>query len=301
MVLDGIDLNVHAGTIVGLIGPSGCGKTTLIRAMVGIHEPDAGEIRVLGTEPKKFTEADRARIGYMPQLPALFPNLSVIDNLRFAASLYGVKGLGRRRRLQQMLEFVELTADRKKLAGKTSGGMQRRLALAETLVHDPELIFLDEPTAGVDPILRDRFWQRFRELRDQGRTLMISTQYVGEAADCDLVAVMSNGRIMALAPPEQLRRQAFGGDPVDLRPERGWLTDDEIAKLTTEPFVSRAERTAGGARVTVEDAAMDTPRLVDAVRELDIGRVAVDQLSLNYDEVFVAIMAAANARAESHA
>src|SRR5215204_6141923 len=162
-------MDVHRGTIVGLVGPSGCGKTTLLRTFLGIREPTSGEVRVLGVPPDHFTPAERARIGYMPQLPALFPNLSIWNNLRFSTAVYGVRRRGRKRRLRQLLEFVGLGDDRKKLLRDASGGMQRRLALASALVHEPELIMLDEPTAGIDPILRERFWTHFRALRDSGR------------------------------------------------------------------------------------------------------------------------------------
>ena len=165
----GIDLDVEPGTILGLIGPSGCGKTTLLRVLAGVTVPTGGDVRVLGRSPMSFTAADRAQIGYLPQLPVLFPNLSVWRNLNFVASLYGV-GLRRRRRLREVLRFVDLLGDRRKRFRALSGGMQRRLALAATLVHDPELLLLDEPTAGVDPLLRERFWEHFRSLRDAGRT-----------------------------------------------------------------------------------------------------------------------------------
>ncbi len=147
----------------------------------------------------------------MPQASVLFPNLSVWSNLQFVASLYAMP-VRRRRRLRELLELVDLWEHRHKRLDQCSGGMQRRAALAATLVNDPELLFLDEPTAGVDPVLRERFWDRFRAVRDTGRTIVVSTQYVGEAAECDLVAVLARGRLIAFATPEDLRRQALGVD-----------------------------------------------------------------------------------------
>jgi ABC-2 type transport system ATP-binding protein len=273
VVLDGIDLTVPRGAIVGLVGPSGCGKTTLIRILLGIREPTTGDVEVLGVRPIDASPAQRARIGYLPQLVSLFPNLSLWNNLRFAAALYGVR----------------------------SGGMQRRLALAAALVHDPELIVLDEPTAGIDPILRERFWTNFRSLSDNGRTLVVSTQYVGEAADCDLVAVMCAGRIIAFDTPDGLRRRAFGGDLIDVRPERGWLTGEDVEKLAAEPFVRAAHRTADGARLVVDEATTATAPLLAQLQDRDIGAVALDQVTPDYDEVFVEILRANEASEASAA
>ena len=219
-VLDGVDLDVAPGTIVGLIGPSGCGKTTLIRILLGVREPTSGTVEVLGRQPDHFSASERARVGYMPQLPSLFPNLSIWNNLRFAAALYGVRRRGRRQRLRQLLDFVGLGDDGGKLLGHASGGMQRRLALAAALVHDPALIVLDEPTAGIDPILRERFWTHFQSLRDAGRTLIVSTQYVGEAADCDVVAVMFAGRVLAFDTPDGLRHRRLRRRPDRRAPRR---------------------------------------------------------------------------------
>lgn len=226
-VLEDINLHVEPGTIVGLIGPSGSGKTTTVRLANGVYRANAGSVRLLGTDPSKFSAAQRRQIGYLPQHPVLFDELSLWENLNYHASLNGVQ-FRRQARLNELLELVELTDDRRKLVSESSGGMQRRIALAASMVHRPTVLMLDEPTAGIDPILRRRFWEHFRSLRDEGTTMVISTQYVNEAADCDRVAMLAQGRVAAFGTPEELRRQAIGDGPEPAEPI-GW--DDVFIKL----------------------------------------------------------------------
>ena len=211
-----ISFEVPRSSIFGFIGPSGSGKTTTVRLLTGVYTPTSGEVTVFDRNPASFTQGERARLGYMPQLFVMYPNLSVWENVNFAASLYGMS-LFHRKRVEEVLTFVELFEHRSKLARNISGGMQRRLSLASTLVHDPQLLFLDEPTAGIDPVLRYKFWEHFRELKDQGRTIFITTQYVSEADNCDLVGVQNNGKLMLVDTPQGIRHHAYGGDMVDLR------------------------------------------------------------------------------------
>ncbi|MDP9474488.1 MAG: ABC transporter ATP-binding protein, partial [Actinomycetota bacterium] len=216
-VLKGINLAVERGEIFGLIGPSGAGKSTLMRTLTGYLSPSEGEVEVLGRSPATFGPEEKRRVGYMPQGFVLYGQLSVRQNLNFIAGLYGLGFGERRRRVQETLEFVELWEHRRKAAGDVSGGMQRRLQLAAAIVHEPELLFVDEPTANLDPILRRRFWEEFRALREGGRTLFVTTQYVGEAELCDRVGLLADGKIVATGTPEELRRQAFGGENIELR------------------------------------------------------------------------------------
>ena len=174
-VISPLDLEIEPGTILGLIGPSGCGKTTTVRLLTGLLAPTSGRATVFGRDACDLSSADRARLGYLPQTPALFPDLSLAENLSFHASMYGLP-FRRRQRLDQLLEWVELGEHRHKRVADASGGMQRRLALAAAFVHDPDVVFLDEPTAGIDPILRDKLWARFREVAATGKTLIVSTQ-----------------------------------------------------------------------------------------------------------------------------
>jgi ABC-2 type transport system ATP-binding protein len=296
VAVDDISLSIDPGVVLGLIGPSGCGKTTLIRMLIGVLTPSDGEVTVFGRSPSDLDVDTRLRYGYMPQHPVLFPNLSVWGNLSFVASMYGLKMRGRRRRLMELLDLVDLVDDRKKLLSECSGGMQRRLSLATTLVHDPDLLYLDEPTAGVDPILRERFWEHFRSLRDQGKTIVVPTQYVGEAVSCDLVAVMSEGRLLTLQPPDRLAEVAYGGHPVVVRLERGWLAASEIDRLVTVPSVRTATPTADGALlVVVDDLEAGTTALERHFADAGIPVAPLEALEPTFDQIFVEIIEAARA------
>jgi ABC-2 type transport system ATP-binding protein len=214
-VVRGLTFGVRRGTICGLLAPSGGGKTTTLRLIAGIYPPSSGTVRVLGSEPSRFGEDDRRRIGYMPQHFVLYPELTVRRNLQFMAGVYGLPRRGRSERVNELITLVDLEDARDRSARRLSGGMQRRLQLAATLLHDPTLLIIDEPTAGIDPLLRARFWEHFRDLRDEGRTLVISTQYVTEAEHCDQIVLMRAGEVVAAGTPDELRARAFGPAAAD--------------------------------------------------------------------------------------
>jgi ABC-2 type transport system ATP-binding protein len=287
LAVDGISLAVPAGTILGLIGPSGAGKTTTIRLLTGALAPTSGRISVLGEEPRRFRRQTRERIGYMPQSFTLYPDLTVRENVDFIGSLFGMLFLSRRRRTGQVLKLVDLWDVRGRRAGRLSGGMQRRLELACALVHDPALLFLDEPTAGVDPLLRGRIWDELHRQRDAGRTLLVTTQYVNEAEACDRVALIAEGRVLALATPDGLRREALGGDVVAV--ETATLIDSE--RLTTLPFV-RGVRQEGPRRliVIVDDAGTAIPEVVQAIGALGAEVVSAREERPSFDDVFAALV-----------
>lgn len=221
--LHGLDLQVPSGTIAGLVGPSGSGKTTAVRIVLGLDEPEEGSVFVFGRRPTDFSKDDRRRIGYMPQSVALYPELSLQHNLNLLASLYGmpwrgrwIPGKGRRRaraRVADTLAFLGLTDQKRTKLADASGGEQRRLALAAAMIHRPSLLVLDEPTAGIDPVLRREIWGRLGELRDDGTTVFVTTQYVEEATHCDLVTVLADGEALVTDSPDGLRHRAFGDDP----------------------------------------------------------------------------------------
>ncbi|MBA2373396.1 MAG: ABC transporter ATP-binding protein [Chloroflexi bacterium] len=287
VAVDSLSLTVRQGTILGVIGPSGAGKTTTIRMMTGALEPTSGTVRVLGEDPRRFRRATRERIGYMPQLFMLYPDLTAKENVDFVASLFGMLFRRRYRRVREVLELVDLWAARSKRASDLSGGMQRRLELACALVHEPTMLFLDEPTAGIDPLLRVRVWDELRRLRDAGRTLLVTTQYVNEAELCDDVALIANGRLVAYASPEELRRDAIGGDVVDVETTRAF----DGSELSGLPFVREVRQSGPRSfRVIVEDAGTATPEVVDAINGLGGDVAAAREHRPTFDEVFAALV-----------
>ena len=294
VAVDRLSFSIPRGSIFGFIGPSGCGKTTTVRLLTGIYRPTGGEAVVLDRAPDKFTQTERENIGYMPQNFVLYPDLTVWENLNFAASIYGL-GPKRSKRLNQLLDFVELQEHKRKLVRKISGGMMRRLTLAATLVHEPELLFLDEPTGGIDPVLRRKFWDYFGTLRESGTTLFITTQYVSEAAYCDMVGVMNNGRLLMVDTPDGLMRRALGGEVIDLRTDGpiDYLVQKDMEQL---PFVlgpiNRVD--SNEVRILVDAAETALPALVDWCSSRNIPIESIQAYLPPFDDIFVTLIERVN-------
>ncbi len=202
--LGDVSFDVDSGEIFGLIGPDGAGKTTLIRILCSLVDFDSGEASLCGLDTRREASALKARVGYMPQRFSLYPDLSVAENIRFFADLYQVKRRDYDTRLKELLEFSKLGPFAKRRAGKLSGGMKQKLALCCTLIHTPEVLILDEPTTGVDPVSRLEFWEILERLSRDGVTILVSTPYMDEALRCDHIALINKGRILATDTPQNL-------------------------------------------------------------------------------------------------
>jgi ABC-2 type transport system ATP-binding protein len=290
VAVDHLELTVPRGSIYGFVGPSGSGKTTTIRLLTGIDTPTEGTVEVLGHAADSFDRGLRRRIGYLPQDSVQFPNLSAKENLNFVASLYGLP-LRNRGVIDQVLERTELAGHERKPVRSLSGGMKRRLALAASLLHQPEVLFLDEPTAGIDPVLRRKLWDWFEALRDEGRTLFVTTQYVGEAAYCDRVGVLAHGRLIAEDTPQGLRRQALGGDVVELTPSLPF--DDATMRALRELDGVREVRRPGRGprlRIVVDAADQRLPQIQDWATSSDLKVDSLREDHVPFDDVFAALM-----------
>jgi len=206
-VLNGLSIAVPRGSTYCLLGPNGSGKTTLIRIAVGLMRHDSGQLYVLD-HPVSEVQEIYSRLGYMTQHKALYPDLTLQENMEFFAGLYGIDGQRRRDKIDELLEMVDLTEHRHRLAGELSGGMYQRLSLASTLIHEPDLLLLDEPTVGVDPRLRQTFWDYFNRLTEGGVTILITTHLMDEAEKCRIVGYMRGGRMQAVGSPEEIKRLA---------------------------------------------------------------------------------------------
>jgi ABC-2 type transport system ATP-binding protein len=287
VVVDDVSFDVHAGTILGVVGPSGSGKTTTVRMLTGTLGRTSGEISVLGEDPMHFSRRTRGRIAYMPQLFSLYEDLSAQENVGFVAALYGIGPFKRRKLIRRALEVVDLQDARHRLARDLSGGMQRRLELACALVHSPDVLFVDEPTAGIDPLLRQSIWDELQTLKGEGRTLLVTTQYVAEAEYCDRVALIVDGELVAMDEPEALRQMVFGGDVLQVDTERA--VDPEL--LTPIGGVTNVRQTAPRQlMVTVDEAASLTTVIIDTLRQSGVEVATIEEHQPTFDEVFTSLV-----------
>ena len=245
--LAGLSLEVARGEMFGLIGPDGAGKTTAIRLLCGLLHADSGTIRVLGRDPAREHRFIAERVGYLSQRFTLYGDLTVDENIAFFAEIHGVGDYRRRR--DRLLDMTQLTAFRGRLADRLSGGMKQKLALACTLVHEPELIVLDEPTTGVDPVSRREFWKLLSEFLAHGITILMSTPYLDEAERCSRIALLHEGRVLASDTPAQLRA-AIPGRVIEVVAEGAVAAAERLRTLPgvvdAQLFGDRVHVTLGG-------------------------------------------------------
>ncbi|WP_312344599.1 ABC transporter ATP-binding protein [Stenotrophomonas acidaminiphila] len=280
--VDGIDLDVPRRQVYGFLGPNGSGKSTTIRMLCGLLTPSAGEIEVLGLRIPAQAEALRSRIGYMTQKFSLFDDLGVRENLEFMAAVHDLPGAQARRRIDTLVEQYRFQDRQKQLAGTLSGGQKQRLALAAAVIHQPELLFLDEPTSAVDPESRRDFWEKLFELADAGTTLLVSTHYMDEAERCHRIAILDRGVLVADGTPAELTARLAGRTlVVDADPPR-----QAARVLAACAGVASVAQIGNRLRVLLDPGAAQAP-LADALQAAGIAaRMQPQPASL--EDVFVA-------------
>ncbi|HRK57506.1 MAG TPA: ABC transporter ATP-binding protein [Burkholderiaceae bacterium] len=281
VVVDGIDLEVPRGRICGFLGPNGSGKTTTLRMLCGLLTPDAGEGTCLGFDVRSQAHAIKPRVGYMTQKFGLYEDLSIEENLYFAARIYGLDRV--RQRVQDALQRLGLVARARQLAGQLSGGWKQRLALAACLLHEPQLLLLDEPTAGVDPKARREFWEQLHSLAEQGVTILVSTHYMDEAERCHLITYIAYGKVLAhgtvkdLLQSSRLRTwEVFGSDQQRLARTLG--ASDQADRWRAVPFGSRLH-------VTSTDGTDLAPWLADQGFD-----VQATEIESSLEDLFISLM-----------
>ena len=281
--VDRLSLEVREGEVFAFLGPNGSGKTTTIRLLCGIITPTSGDGRVLGFDIATQSESIKARIGYMSQRFALYEDLTVRENLNFYAGVYQVRGSRRDTRVRGLIGMAGLTGHEGQLAGHLSGGWKQRLALGCAIVHQPPLLFLDEPTAGVDPVSRRSFWTLIYGLARGGVTIFLTTHYIDEAEHADRVALMLDGRMVALAPPRELRESGLSGTLLEVECEPAV---DALELLPGVPGVHEVTLYGTMLHVLVDDG-LSAESLTSLLRQRGFTVTSVRVIKPSLEDVFV--------------
>lgn len=287
VAVDALDLDVAEGEIFGLVGPDGAGKTTTMRMLTGILAPSAGAARVAGCDVVRDREPLKEHIGYMSQRFGLYPDLTVAENIDFYADIYSVPATARAERTERLLAFSNLTPFKHRLAGNLSGGMKQKLGLACALIHTPRVLFLDEPTNGVDPVSRRDFWRILYQLVREGVTLFVSTAYLDEAERCNRLALLHEGRLLGLGTPDEIKAM-MPGALLEFRtalPRRtAALLRERLAGVTVGLFGDRVH-------VATRDIADTEARARPLLEAAGIAVHSIRPIEPSLEDVFVAVLA----------
>ncbi len=284
--VDGITLEIPKGEIFGLVGPDGAGKTTTLRMLAGLIDPDEGSVQVDGLEVRDHTEEVKDQIGYMAQRFGLYGDLSVEENMFFYSELFGLPHGDRERMMVEFLEMTRMSPFRQRPAAKLSGGMKQKLALMCTLLHKPRVLFLDEPTNGVDPLSRRDFWVILKRLAGEGLTILVSTAYLDEAERCDRVGLMYKGRLIEIDPPSKMRAAwapySFAVEGADRRAAR--------QALHNQPFILGAEPAGAELHVYVNASLGSVHDAERVLHESGLAGASLRPISPALEDVFIALI-----------
>jgi ABC-2 type transport system ATP-binding protein len=286
VALHAVELCITHGEIFGLVGPDGAGKTTMLRLMAAVMVPTSGTVTVAGYDSVKAAERIRAHVGYMPQKFSLYGDLSVQENLEFYAEIFGVYGEERQQRFDQVLSFAHMSDITDRRAKQLSGGMQKKLGLACTLIHRPDVLLLDEPTTGVDPVSRREFWDLLTELHLQGTTIVVSTPYMDEAERCTRIGLLFKGQLIQCGTPREIKAQ-MRGQVLELHPDR---LEAAHAVLATQPEVLEVQVYGTLLHVFVEDASASWPRLQAALEAVNVKVDSRRVIRPRMEEAFISLM-----------
>lgn len=286
VAVEGLNLAVKRGEIFGLVGPDGAGKTTTIRLLASIMVPTEGTAIVAGYDTVKQAEDIKKHIGYMAQGFNLYGDLSVVENLRFFADVFQVGRREREERLAQLLDFARLAEFRSRRAMHLSGGMQKKLALACTLIHRPEILFLDEPTTGIDPVSRREFWDILLDLHLQGITIFVSTPYMDEAERCSRVGLMYQGHLIVCEEPERIK-EMVSGDLIEIRPSHLRQASEALASLEG---VLEIQTYGDLLHVFVDSAPRRIAELAAYLSACGVGVQSIRQIRPRMEEAFISLI-----------
>lgn len=290
--VDGVSFMIQRGEIFGLLGPNGSGKTTLLRILCGLLPPTSGKGIVAGREVGRDPKGVKSRIGYMSQRFSLYNDLTVAENIDFFAGAYGVSRVARAARRERALALAGLKGKERQMTRSLSGGMKQGLALACAVLHEPEVVFLDEPTAGVDPVSRRRFWERIDHLSDQGITVFVTTHYMDEAEHCHTLGLLYDGRLIALGSPDELRSGMRAGEMLEMecdRPIETWALFQQIEGIRPSLFGDHLH-------LLVDDAEAAKPLILDRLHRAGHRVDRIEPVPLTMEDVFIAMIEMEQAR-----